>query len=59
MSIAEVEMTSYTHLTAEELIRVLTTRDDLSDLEHELLDRLILAVDELASFEKGSDGNHP
>lgn len=52
-------MTSYTHLTAEELIRVLTTRDDLSDLEHELLDRLILAVDELASFEKGSDGNHP
>lgn len=51
-------MTIYTHLTIEELIGQLTIRCDLSDLEQELLDRLILAVDELASFEKGSHGNH-
>lgn len=41
-------MTPFTHLTHEELINQLTLRDDLTDLEHELLDRLITATDELA-----------
>lgn len=50
-------MTEYTHLTNEELVNQLTLRGDLSDLEHELLDRLILAVDELASFEE-EDGDN-
>lgn len=48
-------MTAHSHLTNEELVRSLALRDDLSDLEHELLDRLILALDELARFEKEAD----
>jgi hypothetical protein len=36
------------HLTNDELIRQLRTREDLTDIEHELLDRLIRAV---ASYE--------
>lgn len=43
-------MTNTTHLTNKELIDQLTLRDDLTDLEHDLLDRLISAEDALASY---------
>jgi len=45
------------HLTNEELIDQLTLRDDLTDLEHDLLDRLIRAVDALAGFPDLSQPN--
>lgn len=45
-------MTAYSHLTNDEIVQILSLRDDLTDLEHELLDRLILALDELARFER-------
>ena len=35
------------YLTNKELTNQLTLRDDLTDLEHELIDRLILATDEV------------
>lgn len=44
-------MTQYSHLTDDELVRQLLVRDDLSELEHVLLDRLIVALDELASMQ--------
>lgn len=43
-------MTNFSHLTNEELVREIKMRDDLTALEHELLDRLIVAIDELAGF---------
>lgn len=43
-------MTYTAHLTNEELIGQLTLRDDLTDLEHDLLDRLIRAEAALASY---------
>ena len=46
-------MTAYSHLTNDEIVQVLSLRDGLTDLENELLDRLILALDELARFEGG------
>ena len=45
--IVEHDMTKYTHLTDEEFMSALLTRDDLTEIEHELLDRLIRAVDAL------------
>lgn len=36
-----------TFLTNQELIAQLSLRDDLTELEHQLLDRLILATDEV------------
>lgn len=39
-------------LTNEELIAQLTLRDDLTDLEQQLLDRLILATDECNRLEQ-------
>lgn len=44
-------MTQYSHLTDDELVRQLLVRDGLSELEHVLLDRLIIALDELASMQ--------
>lgn len=38
-------------LTNKELIAQLSLRDDLSPLEHQLLDRLILATDEVDRLE--------
>lgn len=43
-------MTQHSHLTDDELVRQLLVRNDLSELEHVLLDRLIIALDELASM---------
>lgn len=40
-----------TFLTNKELIAQLTLRDDLTALEHQLLDRLILATDECERLE--------
>lgn len=40
-------MTSYTHLTTKELLDQLTLRDDLTALEHELVDRLLRSEEEL------------
>jgi len=42
---AEANMTKYNYLTDEEFVAHLTTRDDLTEIEHELLDRLIRALD--------------
>lgn len=42
-------MTPYTTLTLDELINFAYLRDDLTDLETELLDRLTMAYTELAS----------
>ena len=50
-------MTSTTHLTNEELIDQLTLRDDLTELEHDLLDRLIRANDALAGYPNTSSPN--
>lgn len=44
-------MTQYSHLTDDELVSQLLVRNDLSELEHVLLDRLIIALDELASMQ--------
>jgi hypothetical protein len=38
------------HLSNNELIDQLTLRTDLTDIEHELLDRLIRACDAMASM---------
>lgn len=43
-------MTSTSHLTNKELINQLTLRDDLTEIEHDLLDRLIIAEDALAGY---------
>jgi len=43
-------MTKYTYLTDEEFITRLLARDDLTEIEHELLDRLIRARDALGGF---------
>lgn len=58
-------MTNFTHLTDNELINQLSLRDDLTDLEHELLDRLIRSTDELvvvsaelASYHESEIGKH-
>lgn len=58
-------MTNFTHLTDNELIKQLSLRDDLTDLEHELLDRLIRSTDELvvvsdelASYHESEIGKH-
>ena len=45
-------MTCYSHLTNNELIAQLLLRDDLSELEHELLDRFIISNDELARMQE-------
>jgi hypothetical protein len=42
---------NYHHLTNNELINQLTLRRDLTDIEHELLDRLIRAVRALEDLE--------
>jgi len=43
-------MTEFSHLTNDELINQTTLRDDLTMLEHELLDRFIVALDALAGL---------
>lgn len=48
-------MTRYSHLTNNELIAQLLLRDDLSELEHELLDRFIISNDELARMQEEAD----
>ena len=40
-----------TFLTNNEIIAQLTLRDDLTALEHDLLDRLILATEEVARLD--------
>lgn len=40
-------MTKYNYLSDEEFIAQLQTRDDLTEIEHELLDRLIRARDSM------------
>lgn len=49
-------MTPYTHLTNKEFLRHVTLRDDLTALEHELVDRLIRTVDELEDVESREEG---
>ncbi len=46
-------MTKYTYLTNDELIRTLSVDDTLTELEHELLDRLIRVTDALLDLEGG------
>ncbi len=48
-------MNNLHNLTNEELIRALQNRSDLTAVEHELLDRLIRAVDALAAIEISND----
>jgi len=45
-------MGNTSYLTNQELIAQLTLRTDLTDLEQQLLDRLILAVDEVERLEQ-------
>jgi hypothetical protein len=45
-------MDDYSSLTNEELIPLLQTREDLTLVEHELLDRLIRANDTIVDLEK-------
>jgi hypothetical protein len=44
-------MTRWNHLTNDELIEQFTLRDDLTEMETELLDRLIRAVDSLGDLD--------
>jgi hypothetical protein len=44
-------MTRWNHLTNDELIEQFTLRDDLTEMETELLDRLIRAADSLVDLE--------
>jgi len=46
-------MTRLNYLTNDELVNQLLTRDDLTEIEHELLDRFIRALDEIAELETG------
>jgi len=48
---------NYKHLTNKELIDQLTLLDELTALEHELLDRLIRAQDALRDLERDKDIN--
>lgn len=48
-------MTSFTHLTNKELLSQLLTRDDLTELEHELVDRLDRLLDML-DYESRAEG---
>lgn len=54
MTTAERKLTPYSHLTDSELISQLELNDDLTPLEHELLDRLITATMELAGYAANS-----
>lgn len=45
-----LKMTKYNYLSDEEFIAQLLVRDDLTEIEHELLDRLIRARDALGGF---------
>lgn len=40
------------HLTNEEIVRQLSLRDDLTELETDLLDRLIRATEEVTRLER-------
>jgi len=42
---------NYHHLTTDELINQLTLRNDLTDIEHVLLDHLIRVMDALRAME--------
>lgn len=44
-------------LTNEELVSALSLRNDLTDMEQELLDRLIRALDAMNAMEKNSGDN--
>lgn len=45
-------MAGTSYLTNDELIAQLSLRDDLTQLEHELLDRLILATEEVVRLDR-------
>lgn len=47
------------HLTNEELVNQLTLRSDLTDVEHELLDRLIRAMTALDEQDNSGDSTPP
>lgn len=44
-------MTKHSYLTNKELISLLLARNDLTEFEHELLDRLIRACDAMVELE--------
>lgn len=46
-------MTNYSHLTNAELLKLLSLRDNLSDLELELLDRLRTLVEDAKQLPEG------
>lgn len=56
MNTVELDMTSLNYLTNEELIAQTLGRNDLTELEHELLDRLIRTVDAMKDLEKTRGG---
>lgn len=45
-------MAGTSYLTNDELIAQLSVRDDLTQLEHDLLDRLILSTEEVVRLER-------
>lgn len=45
-------MSGKSFLTNQELVAQLTLRDDLSSMEHDLLDRLVRATDEVDRLDK-------
>jgi len=49
-------MTRLNYLTNDELVNQLLTRDDLTEIEHELLDRFIRALDEITELERERGG---
>lgn len=47
--------TEYSFMTSEELIAFTLTKDDLTNLELELVQRLIIALDQLSECDDDSD----
>lgn len=58
VTIVGANILNLNHLTDQELINQQTLREDLSLLEHELLDRLIRATDALKDMEMDLDLLH-
>lgn len=52
-------MEGIAHLTNEELVAQLQTRSDLTDIEQELLDRLIRTMEAMADLERDYPACHP
>jgi hypothetical protein len=50
-----MDVLPYAHLTTQELLRLILTKDDLTELEQELSQRLYQLIDRVEDLENGDD----